>query len=109
MLAELDRDERMLLLKFVCAFAWTDLEIRDSERAFVKRLVDKLELDEADQAQVDEWLQIAPSPESVDPAQIPKQHRRTFVEAARAVIYSDGEVDDEEREQLDRLREALSD
>lgn len=107
MLDELSRDERLLLLEFVCAFAWTDLEIRDSERAFVTRLVDKLELEEDDRAQVEEWLQIAPSPESVDPARIPKQHRRTFIEAARAVIYSDGEVDDEEREQLDRLREAL--
>lgn len=109
MLDELTRDERLLLLKFVCAFAWTDLEIRDSERAFVGRLVEKLQLDDADRAQVEEWLQVSPSPDSVDPALVPKQHRRTFIEAARAVIYSDGEVDDEEREQLDRLREALSD
>jgi uncharacterized tellurite resistance protein B-like protein len=109
MFANLDRDQRMLLLKFVCAFAWTDLEVRDSERAFVERLVARMELDEADREQVEEWLHVAPSPESVDPAKIPPQHKRTFIEAARAIIYADGEVDDEEREQLDRLREALSD
>jgi hypothetical protein len=32
MFQELSRDERLLLLRFVCAFAWTDLEIKDGER-----------------------------------------------------------------------------
>lgn len=108
MFAALDHDTRMLLLKLVCAFAWTDLELHEGERAFVERLVSRLELDEADRRQVEEWLTVAPSPGSVDAAAIPREHRRTFIEAARAIIYADGEVDDEEREQLDRLREALA-
>jgi hypothetical protein len=33
----LSRDERLLLLRFVCAFAWTDLEVTPRERAFVER------------------------------------------------------------------------
>ena len=30
--------ERLNLLKFVCSFAWADLEIRSEERRFIKRL-----------------------------------------------------------------------
>ena len=109
MLDKLNRDERLLLMKFVCAFAWTDLEIRDSERNFVNRLAKRLELDESDRQQVEEWLSVAPAPSSMDPARIPAEHRRTFIEAARAVIYSDGEVDTEERQQFEKLRAALGD
>lgn len=108
MLDDMDRDQRLLLMKFVCAFAWTDLEIRDSERNFVNRLVKRLELDDADREQVEEWLSVSPAPSSVDPSRIPPEHRRTFLEAARAVVYADGEVDSEEREQLDKLRDALA-
>ena len=97
----------MLLLRFVCAFAWTDLEIRDSERRFVKRLTLRLKLDPDDRRQVEEWLSIAPSPQSVDPARVPQEHRRAFIEAVRALIYADGQVDPEERDQLERLKAAL--
>jgi uncharacterized tellurite resistance protein B-like protein len=103
----LSREDRLLLLKFVCAFAWTDLEVRDSERRFVRRLVERLKLDPDDARQVEEWLSIAPSPQSVDPARVPAAHRRTFIEAVRALIYADGEVDTEEREQLEKLKAAL--
>ena len=102
------KNDRMLLLKFVCAFAWTDLQVKDSERRFVRRLISHLGLSPEDTEQVEEWLTIAPSPQSVDPRKIPPEHRRAFVEAVRAVVYADGEVDAEEREQLDKLKAALS-
>lgn len=104
---ELSRDDRLLLLRFVCAFAWTDLEVRESERRFVRRLVSRLELNAEDTRQVEEWLTIAPSPQSVDPGRVPQAHRRVFIDAARAMVYADSEVDAEEREQLDRLIAAL--
>jgi uncharacterized tellurite resistance protein B-like protein len=107
MLDQLSRDQRLLLLKFVCAFAWTDLEVTDTEKAFVRRLIDKLELDTEDRAEVEQWLHVAPAPSEVDPALIPAEHRRAFVETARAIIYADGSVDDEERAQLERLKAAL--
>ncbi|MCC6213760.1 MAG: TerB family tellurite resistance protein [Polyangiaceae bacterium] len=108
MFETLSREHRLLLLEFVCAFAWTDLEIRDGERRFVRRLVDRLALAEEDRGQVDEWLAIAPSPGAVDPARVPVEHRRTFVETVRALIYSDGDVDAEERERFEALKRALS-
>ena len=70
-------------------------------------MVERLELDADDARQVDEWLSIAPSPQSVDPKRVPDAHRRTFIEAVRALIYADGEVDAEEREQLEKLKAAL--
>jgi uncharacterized tellurite resistance protein B-like protein len=107
MFETLSHDDRMLLLKFVCAFAWTDLQIQDGERRFVRRLVERLGLSGDDARQVDEWLDIAPAPHSVDPKRIPSQHRQTFIEAVRAMMYSDGNVDAEEREQLEKLKAAL--
>lgn len=108
MFQKLNKKERMLLLKFVCAFAWADLEVKDSEVKFVKRLMDRLELDEAERAQVDEWLVTAPAPDSVSPGRIPQEHKRVFIESARALMYVDGDIDDDERAQLDRLKEALA-
>ncbi len=107
MLDKLSKQDRMLLLKFVCAFAWADLEVRDQERAFVARLMDKLELDDDERQQVQSWLDVSPSPEDVDPNKIPRAHRQVFIDAARAMIYSDGEVDEEERENLELLKQLL--
>jgi uncharacterized tellurite resistance protein B-like protein len=104
----LSRDDRLLLLRFLCAFAWTDRTVTDKERGFVRRLVERLRVTGEDAEAVDEWLKVAPAPGSVDPAAIPPEHRRAFVEAVRAMIYADGKVDDEERAQFERLRSALS-
>jgi uncharacterized membrane protein YebE (DUF533 family) len=107
MLEELSRSDRMLLLKFVCAYAWTDLVITEGERRFVERLVERLALDDDETKQVEAWLHVAPSPQEVDAGLVPKAHRRVFVEAVRAVIYADGDVDTEERAQFERLKAAL--
>ncbi len=107
MLEALSREDRLLLLKFVCAQAWTDLQIHEGERRFVERLIQRLELDASERAQVEQWLHVAPAPGEVDPALVPEAHRRAFVEAVRAVMYADGQVEAEEREQLERLKSAL--
>jgi uncharacterized tellurite resistance protein B-like protein len=103
----LSRDERLLLLRFACAFAWTDLEVTEKERAFVRRLVAKMELVADEAAEVEHWLAVAPSPGDVDPKQVPSEHRKAFVETIRALIYADGKVDPEEREQFERLKAAI--
>ncbi len=107
MLDQLSRPDRLLLLKFVCAYAWTDLVIHAGERRFVERLMGRFELSAEERKQVEQWLHVAPSPTEVDPGLVPPEHRRVFVEAVRAVVYADGKVDPEEREQLDRLKAAL--
>jgi len=107
MLDALSRDQRLLLLRFACAFAWTDLKVTERERAFVRRLVGRLNLAEDEAAEVEEWLSVAPSPGDVDPSTVPFEHRRAFVETLRALMYADGDVDPEEREEFERFKKAL--
>ena len=103
---QLDREDRLRLMKFICSFAWADLEIQDEERAFITKLITELELDEAEQAQVERWLEIPPRAEELDPAEIPRSHREIFLETARAMIVADGRIDEDEAENF-ALFEAL--
>lgn len=98
MLKKLDREDRLRLMKFVCSFAWADLEVQDAERQFVGRLVDTLGLDGEERAQVEGWLEVPPKPEEVDPAEIPPAHRQLFLDAAKAMIAADGKLSEDEIE-----------
>jgi uncharacterized tellurite resistance protein B-like protein len=104
---QLNREDRLRLVKFVCSFAWADLEIRPEERSFVDHIVRSLELNDEDQSKVAGWMAIPPNPESVDPTRIPVAQRKLFLDSIEGVIASDGEVAPEERENLALLRELL--
>ncbi|MFO0692402.1 MAG: TerB family tellurite resistance protein [Polyangiales bacterium] len=106
---ELDREDRLRLMKFVCSFAWADLEVKDAERKLVKKLVSRLGLDAAEVAQVDGWLEVPPRPEEVDPSDIPRGHRKLFLDTIRAVIVADGRVEQEEAENLVLFEQLLGD
>jgi uncharacterized tellurite resistance protein B-like protein len=106
-LDELDTTQRLNLLRFVCSFAWADLEIRPAERAFVSRLVDRLGLEGSEEAQVSAWLESPPPEEELDPHLIPAEHRELFIETVRGVIRVDGEIAPEEVENLELLSELL--
>jgi uncharacterized membrane protein YebE (DUF533 family) len=107
MISGLTREERLLLVQFACAFAWADLSVDDRERRFVERLIRRLELGDDEREQAERWLGIAPSPHSVTPDQIPREHRQLFIDTIRALIYVDGRVDDDERASFERLKRAL--
>jgi uncharacterized membrane protein YebE (DUF533 family) len=100
MLHKLSRQDRLRLMKFVCSFAWADLEVQPEERAFVEKMMRRLELDEDDRKKVAEWLEVPPSPEEVDPSDVPVAHRQLFLETIRGLIAADRHVDPEERENL---------
>ena len=104
-LKSLPRDERLLLLKFICSFVWADLEVDDAERLFVWDLVRQAGLHADEERLVQEWLRSPPA--DVDPAQVPAQHRRLFVEAAREAIEANGRVSEPERETLELLDQLL--
>lgn len=106
-LSALSREERLRLLRFVASFAWADLTVRDEERAFVARLMRRMAVDAEDARAVAGWLAVPPSPDDVDPTEVPHVHRQLFGEAARAVVMADGEVAPEEREYL-KLLELLT-
>src|SRR3954470_7210350 len=99
--------DRLRLMKFVCSFVWADLEVKDSERKFVARMVKKLHLDEAERAQVRSWLEVPPPAEEVDPTTIPKEHRQLFLDTVRDVIRADGEVAQDEWENLALFEQLL--
>jgi uncharacterized membrane protein YebE (DUF533 family) len=107
MLTKLSKSERLLLLKFVCAFAWADLVVKDSERALVKRLIGKLRLDKDEAKQVEQWLKTPPKPEEIDPNKVPRAHKKLFLDAARQMIAVDGEIDPAELENLQLLEQLL--
>jgi uncharacterized tellurite resistance protein B-like protein len=92
MFDQLDRSERMRLMKFVCSFAWADLEVRPEERRFIADMVAKLTLDDDERVRVEGWLQVPPEPEAVDPTAVPAAHREVFLDAIRGVIAADGEI-----------------
>ena len=105
---DFNRADRLRLVKFLCSFAWADLEVRDEERVFVERVVAQLQLNDEDQEQIQGWLSIPPSPESVDPMLVPKAHRKIFLDSIEGVIVSDGVITPEERENFDLLKTLLA-
>ena len=103
----LDREDRLRLMKFICSFAWADLEIQDAERNFVSKLVQQLELDDEEAALVEGWLTLPPRAEELDPMEIPHEHRELFLETARAMIVADGKIDPEEAENFELLEQLV--
>lgn len=86
----MSHDERLRLMKFVCSFAWTDLEVTQAEREMVRQLVERLGFDAEERRAVARWIETPPQPEEVDPTDIPSAHRQQFVDAVRSLIASDG-------------------
>ncbi len=107
MLDQLPQEDRLRLLRFTCSFAWADLEIRQAEADFVRRLVEGLKLSEEDLAKAEAWLQSPPRPDEVDPQDIKNEHSRYFLDVAADVIETDGEIAPAERELLDIFTELL--
>jgi len=107
-LTKLDKQDRLRLMKFVCSFAWADLEIVDQERRIIHRMVEKFGLEPDERDQVARWLELPPKAEEVDPAAVPHAHRQIFLQAAREVVAADGEISEDERENLALLEQLLS-
>lgn len=106
-LQKLSREDRQRLMRFVCSFAWADLEVKKTERVLVQKMARKLALDEEERAMVKQWLEVPPRAEEVDPQSIPHAQRKIFLEAAREMIAADGEIDPEERESFSLFEQLL--
>jgi tellurite resistance protein len=101
MIQELSSEDRLRLMRFVCSFAWADLEVRQEERQLVSELARKLGMSEREREQVARWLAHPTRPEEVDPQDIPTEHRQMFLSAARAMIAIDGDIDPQEAATLE--------
>lgn len=107
-LSELSQEDRLRLVKFVCSFAWADLQVADTERKFIHKLVRQLKLDPQERELVDEWLEMPPPAEELDPAEIPDEHRALFLTVAREMIEADGEISEEEVENFVLFEQLLT-
>ncbi|MBX3463158.1 MAG: TerB family tellurite resistance protein [Planctomycetes bacterium] len=99
--------ERRNLLRFVCSFAWTDLQVTQQERDLVMRIAGMLHLDSAEARQVARWLEVPPAADEVDPSLVPPAHRELFLRVAEEVLRADGRVVPAERDALALFREML--
>lgn len=108
MLSSLAREDRLRLMKFICAVAWADLEVRSEERAFVGRMVSRLGLAPDEAAQVNAWLQVPPPMDDVDPTSIPREHRKLFLDTLRDLANVDGTVDEQEQMSLALIEDLLA-
>ena len=104
-LNELSRSERLQLLRFVTSFAWADLEVTSAERAFIHRLVSRLHLDPEEARQVEGWMKVPPPPDDIDPTTVPHEHRLLLLTVVREMMEADGDISDEERENLELLEQ----
>ena len=106
-LEELPSEDRLRLMRFVCAFAWADLDIADTERDFVRSLISKMNLNEEEAAEVEHYLTVPPRPEDVDPTDVPAEHRQIFLTSILGIVGADGVVDEREVENLSLLEQLL--
>ena len=107
MLRKLPREERLHLMKFVCSFAWADLEIQDEERTFVNKMIERLELED-DRTQVLRWLKHPPAIEEIDPTQVPRAHKELFVNAIQELIEADDHIAEAEAENFELFKQLLA-
>lgn len=106
-LEELSSEDRLRLMRFVCAFAWADLDIADTERDFIRSLISKMNLNEEEAAEVEHYLTVPPRPEDVDPTDVPAEHRQIFLTSILGIVGADGVVDEREVENLSLLEQLL--
>ena len=107
-LNELSREDRLQLMRFVCSFAWADLDIAEEERLFVAGLIQKLDLDDSDAELVASWMSRPPAPEDVDPMDIPREHKDLFLTAVREMVKADGNIAQTEADSYSILEQLLS-
>jgi uncharacterized tellurite resistance protein B-like protein len=101
----LSQNTRRRLIQMACVAAWSDMDIADEEREAVRKLAHSMDFSEEDMKVVEEWLK-RPPPE-FDPYDIPREHRKLFLDSFVEIIESDGRIDPEESESIRLLRELV--
>jgi len=101
MFDDLTAEERKALLKLVCSFVWIDHEVDDDEKAFVRDLLGKLDLEHRERLEVEEWLEVPPPDDALD--EVPPKHRRLFISTARRVLDADGKISEDEAQHITLL------
>ena len=98
----------MQLFKYMCAFAWADMEIQHQEREMIERLIISLELSNDQRQTVLQWLDQPNTIPEIDPYDVNPDFREQIYQAAQAVVLSDGELTFNERDMLALLRNVFT-
>ena len=80
--------------------------MRSKERAFIKKMVKKIDLSEEEGKEVAKWLEVPPARSSSTPPD-PRAHRELFLKTAKEIVAATARIDADERENL-ALLEALT-
>jgi hypothetical protein len=103
----LPEEDRLRLVKFVCAMAWSDFEVHAEERDHIMRLIGRLDLPESAAERARVWLSDPNTVREIDPSTIPREQRNLFFSEAGRIMLVDGVLREEEAETLDVLRRLL--
>ena len=98
MLENLADDDKLRLLRFLCSFAWADLNVGVPERKLVVDLIRRFGLRAEDAAMAAGWLDHPPNEDDIDPTDIPREHRQLVLDAVLEMVGVDGRVDSMEAE-----------
>lgn len=96
--------EKLQLLRFASSFLWADLEVANSERAFMLELANELDVNESDALAV---LDRPPHADDVDPGRVPRSLAATVRTIALRAIAADGRVEPHEMRMFHLLDELL--
>ncbi len=89
---DLSSDERLILMRFLCAFAWADGEVQGQERAVIMSLLEHMQFSTDQRREVIGLLDQAPVDEEIDLTSVSEKHRIMFRDLAYAVVSADGRV-----------------
>lgn len=96
--------DKLQLLRFASSFLWADLEVANSERAFMLELARELDVPSEDALVV---LDSPPIGEDVDPTRISRSLVGSVRDVALRAIAADGRVAPSEMAMFDLLDELL--
>jgi hypothetical protein len=96
--------EKLQLLRFASSFLWADLEVANSERAFMLELASELEVDEDDALAL---LGRPPCADDVDPSRVSRSLAASVRTVALRAIAADGRVAPSEMQMFHLLDELL--
>ncbi len=96
-------DNRLKVVRAIAALAWSDGYLDDKEKGKLRRLGEKLGLDEAGRAELEGYLGAAPSLEEVAFDELNQKERQAIYLLALHYAYLDGLVWSGEQKILDHL------
>ncbi len=98
--------DRRRVLRFAASFLWADLEVEEAERNFLLELAHELDIDDP-RTEVTRLLAHPPTPEDVDPAEVPAKVADLVRQAVLRAIAADGRVHDDEMKLFELLDDLL--